>query len=203
MSQIFQPTVAAGGNLIKWDWFQFYDEPPAWKPGDRIIVSWDTALSERDLASYSVCVVLQVRGETIFVLDVVRERLEYPQLQRKVIELHDRWRTVGNNYSLLIENKGSGMSMIQDLRHKNIHAIPIVPEGDKIMRMNAQTARIEARSVSLPRRAGWLDEFRREMLAFPAGRYSDQVDALSQALNHAFNPQRRGEASTSFLNWVY
>jgi hypothetical protein len=62
--------------LIKWNWFQFYDEPPVWKPGDRIIVSWDTALSERDLASYSVCVVLQIRGETIFTLYVVRERLE-------------------------------------------------------------------------------------------------------------------------------
>jgi hypothetical protein len=60
--------------------------------------------------------------------------------------------------------------------------------------MNAQTARIEARSISLPRRAGWLDEFRRELLAFPAGRYSDQVDALSQAMNHAFNPRRQSEA---------
>ena len=55
------------------------------------------------------------------------------------------------------------------------------------MRMNAQTARIEAGSVSLPRQATWLDEFRREILAFPAGRYSDQVDALSQALHRAFN----------------
>jgi predicted phage terminase large subunit-like protein len=202
-AQFQQEPVAQGGNLIKWDWFQFYDEAPAWKPGDRIIASWDTALSERDLASYSVCVVLQIRGETIFVLDVVRERLEYPHLQRKVIELHGRWCTVGNNYSLLIENKGSGMSLIQDLRHKNIHAIAVVPEGDKIMRMNAQTARIEARSVSLPRRAGWLDEFRREMLVFPAGRYSDQVDALSQALNHAVNPQRRGEVSVSILQGLY
>ena len=146
---------------------------------------------------------LQIRGETIFVLDVVRERLEYPHLQRKLIELHGRWRTVGSNYSLLIENKGSGMLLIQDLRHKNIHAIAVVPEGDKIMRMNAQTARIEARSVSLPRRAGWLDEFRREMLVFPAGRYSDQVDALSQALNHAVNPQRRGEVSVSILQGLY
>ena len=40
------------------------------------------------------------------------------------------------------------------------------------MRMNAQTARIEAGSVLLPRRAGWLDEFRREILAFPAGPWS-------------------------------
>lgn len=48
---------------------------------DKIIVSWDTASSERDLASYSVGIVIQVHGETVYVLDVVRERLEYPELR--------------------------------------------------------------------------------------------------------------------------
>lgn len=57
------------------------------------------------------------------------------------------------------------------------------------MRMNAQTARIEAGSVWIPRTASWLDDFRRELLAFPAGRHNDQVDALSQALHRAFNYQ--------------
>jgi phage terminase large subunit-like protein len=60
--------------------------------GDEIIVSWDTAMSEKDLASYSVAVVLQVRGEIVYVLDVVRERFEYPELRRKVIALHRQWR---------------------------------------------------------------------------------------------------------------
>jgi predicted phage terminase large subunit-like protein len=53
--------------------------------------------------------------------------------------------------------------------------------------MNQQTARIEAGSVYLPKQAPWLDEFRHEIMAFPAGRYSDQVDALSQGLNRAFD----------------
>jgi predicted phage terminase large subunit-like protein len=148
-------------------------------------------------------VVVQIRGETVYVLDVLRDRLEYPDLRRKVIELHRRWRQATNNYSLLIENKGSGMSLIQDLTKEHIHAIAVEPEGDKTMRMNAQTARIEAGSVSLPEQAPWLDEFRREIMAFPAGRYSDQVDALSQALNRAFNNKRRGEVSVSFARGLY
>ncbi len=197
-AQYQQEPVAEGGNLIKWDWFSNYDKPPARQSGDRIIVSWDTALSAKELSSYSACVVVQVKGETAYVLDVVRERLEYPDLRRKVIELHGRWRHACNRYELVIENKGSGMSLIQDLRRDNIHAIKIDPDGDKVMRMNEQTARIEAGSVHLPSRAGWLDEFRRELLAFPAGRYSDQVDAFSQALNRAFN-RRRGEVS---WGWV-
>jgi predicted phage terminase large subunit-like protein len=93
------------------------------------------------------------------------------------------------------------MSLIQDLRRDGINAIKVEPEGDKIMRMNQQTARIESGSILLPRRAAWLDEFRKELLAFPAGRYTDQVDAFSQALNRAFN--RRGEVSWGFVEGLY
>jgi predicted phage terminase large subunit-like protein len=100
---------------------------------------------------------------------------------------------------LLIENKGSGMPLIQDLRRDNIHAIAVEPKDDKVIRMNAQTARIEAGSVYLPERAHWLDEFRKELLAFPASRHNDQIDAFSQALDHAFNRRRRGEVSVSFV----
>lgn len=190
-AQYQQTPVAEDGNLVKWAWFRFFDDPPHRIAGDRIIVSWDTALSQKELASYSVAVVLQIRGETVYVLDVVRDRLEYPDLRRKVIALHRQWRTACDGYSLLIEDKGSGMGLIQELRREHIHAIAIKPEGDKAMRMSNQTGHIEAGAVWLPRRAAWLEEFRRELCAFPGGRYDDQVDAFSQALARAFEPRRQ------------
>jgi predicted phage terminase large subunit-like protein len=188
-AQYLQTPVPAGGNLIKWGWFRFYESGPPRNSTDRIVVSWDTAMSAKELACFSACVVLQIRGESIWVLDVFRERLEYPDLKRKVIELHKRWRYTANAYDLLIENKGSGMSLIQDLRDQNIHAVAIDPIGDKVMRMNQQTARVEAGAVSLPKQAPWLDEFRQELMAFPASQHTDQVDAFSQALNHTYNRQ--------------
>jgi predicted phage terminase large subunit-like protein len=197
-AQYQQSPIIVGGNLIKWNWFRVYDQPPARNSRDRIIVSWDTALSAKELASYAACIVLQVRGETVHVLDVVRERLEYPDLKRKVIELHQRWRHAANDYALLIENKGSGMSLIQDLNRENIHAVAVDPQDDNVMRMNAQTARIEAGSISLPRQAPWLNDFQRELMTFPVSRHSDQVDALSQALNRAFNRQG-GEHSCGYV----
>jgi predicted phage terminase large subunit-like protein len=197
-AQYQQAPIVMGGNLIKWDWFKLYDKPPSRNSEDRIVVSWDTALSAKELASYSACVVLQIRGETVHVLDVMRERLEYPDLKRKVIEQHKRWRIVANDYALLIENKGSGTSLIQDLADQHIHAIAVEPAGDKVMRMNQQTARIEAGSVWLPRQTPWLEDFKHEVMAFPAGRYTDQVDALSQALNRAFD-RSRGEHSWGTL----
>jgi predicted phage terminase large subunit-like protein len=197
-AQYQQEPVDPGGNLVKWEWFKFYDGRPLIDAPDRLIVSWDTALSARELASFSACVVLLVKGETAYVLDVIRERLEYPALRRKAIELHKLWRNAANSYELVIENKGSGMSLIQDLQQQGIPAIAIDPVGDKVMRMNQQTARIEGGTVWLPTQAPWLDEFRREMSAFPIGRHSDQVDAFSQALHRAYD-RSKGEFSWGYV----
>jgi predicted phage terminase large subunit-like protein len=188
-AQYQQTPVLEGGNLIKRNWFPVYDDAPYPVAGDRIIVSWDTALSANELSSFSACVVLLVRGESVYLIDVFRQRLEYPELKRKVIVLHHRWKSFTNNYALLIEKMGSGLSLIQDLKQEHIHAVPIRPKEEKIIRMNAQTARIEAGSVHLPRKAPWLDDFFAEILAFPASRYNDQIDALSQALNYVYQPR--------------
>jgi predicted phage terminase large subunit-like protein len=187
-AQYQQTPVPIGGNLIKWSWFKSYDTLPTPQSGDKIIVSWDTALSSSQLADYSACVVLLARGETIYILDVVRARLEYPDLKRAVLHHHNRWRPLASNYALLIEKKGSGLSLIQDLRRESIYAIAIDPNGDKIMRMAAQTAPIEAGAVHVPTHAPWLDEFKKEILSFPFSKHDDQIDALSQALQRAFAP---------------
>jgi predicted phage terminase large subunit-like protein len=50
--------------------------------------------------------------------------------------------------------------------------------------MSAQSAIIENGEVFLPLRAPWLEAFRTEVLAFPHGVHDDQVDSMSQALNH-------------------
>ena len=51
--------------------------------------------------------------------------------------------------------------------------------------MVAQSARIEAGHMHLPKQAEWLDSFLLELLAFPHGRHDDQVDSVSQFLKWA------------------
>jgi predicted phage terminase large subunit-like protein len=48
--------------------------------------------------------------------------------------------------------------------------------------MVAQSAKIEAGHVYLPKDAPWLATFLRELLAFPNGANDDQVDSVSQFL---------------------
>lgn len=87
----------------------------------------------------------------------------------------------------IIENKGSGISLIDDLRQGGAAGMPMPiafdPENDKVTRMATQSAKIESSQMFLPRKATWLDDFRTELLQFPNGRYDDQVDSLSQFLH--------------------
>jgi len=84
---------------------------------------------------------------------------------------------------VLIEDAGSGTHLVQDLKREGrLRPIGIKPEGDKLVRMEAQSAVIEAGHVLLPEAAPWLGDFQTEIMAFPYGRHDDQVDSLSQFL---------------------
>jgi hypothetical protein len=57
------------------------------------------------------------------------------------------------------------------------------PQGDKVMRLYAQTAMIENGFVHLPERAPWLALYLYELTSFPYGRQDDQVDSTAQMLD--------------------
>jgi predicted phage terminase large subunit-like protein len=185
-AQYQQSPIPAGGNMVDWKWFNWFDLDGSVTIDD-IVVSWDTAMKPTELANYSVGTVWGIRGGLYYLIDVIRVRLDYPNLRRKVIEVNGRWQ----NPTILIEDAGSGTSLLQDLYDLDIPAIAIKPEGDKVLRMSAQTAKIEAGAVHLPRHAPWLDDLRSELLAFPNGRHDDQVDSISQALNWISRPRRQ------------
>ena len=174
--------------MVNWSWFNWYD--PNDLTIDEIVISWDTAMKATELSDYSVGTVWGVRGDLYYLLDLVRVRLDFPALKRKVIEVYERWHRFCKP-TILIEDAGSGTSLIQELYDHDIPAIGIRSEGDKVMRMSAQTAKIEAGAVHLPRQAAWLDDLRSELLAFPQGLHDDQVDSISQALNWISRPRRR------------
>ena len=185
-AQYQQCPVPPEGEIVKWEWFQTYESTPALEPGDRIVQSWDTASKAGELNDYSVCTTWLVKGKDYYLRDVLRERLNYPDLRRAVIE-----QAQGHVASdIIIEDKGSGSALIEDLKYEPGIPRPIAftPEGDKTTRMSAQSARIEGKQVHLPRRESWLENFRAELLQFPHGKHDDQVDSLSQFLNWIERP---------------
>src|SRR5262249_45359957 len=185
-AQYLQRPIPEEGNIIKRDWFKFYDWPPRPEPGDRIVQSWDTAMKPDQRNDPSVCTTWRERNGACYLIDVVRERVDYPELKRLVLSLRSKFEPD----AILVEDKGSGTALIQELRNAGSpFPIPIDPKGDKVMRMYVQAAKIEAGQVYLPREAPWLSEFLLEVLAFPRYRHDDQVDSLSQFLNWVQQPQ--------------
>ena len=75
--------------------------------------------------------------------------------------------------------------------------IGVTPDGSKADRMAAQSAKIEAGHVHLPKQADWLDSFLLEVLAFPLSRHDDQVDSVSQFLKWAATRRFRDSRSVS------
>lgn len=178
-AQYQQEPIPESGNIINWDWFQSYSEIPTATRFSRVIQSWDTAMKAHDGSDYSACITLMEVDSSYYILDAYRGKLDFPSLKKKVIDYKERFEAD----SIVIEDKNSGTSLIQQLRSEGIFCIEYKPEGTKADRMVAQSAAIEAGRVHLPKEAPWLDDLQSEIVSFPYGRNDDQVDALSQALH--------------------
>lgn len=179
-SQYQQQPIPPQGEIIKWSWFRRYDSPLRREAGDMVVQSWDTASKGEELSDYSVGTTWLARGDDHYLLDVTREKLNYPDLRRRIGEKAEEYRPK----AIVIEDKGSGTSLLADLGRSRPSGVPrpigYQPKGDKLTRMAAHSALIEAGHMFLPTKASWLDAFHQEMLLFPYGSYDDQVDSVSQ-----------------------
>src|SRR5262249_21735107 len=101
-AQYQQSPIPPGGTIIKRKWLKSYDEVH-YQPGDRIIMSWDIALSETESGDYSACVVLLQRREVFYVLEALRGRFPFDTLMQKVMEVKRRYSSYAS-LTLLIED---------------------------------------------------------------------------------------------------
>lgn len=170
-----------GGNIIKLDWWQWYDEVPHLSC---LIIAVDTSFKKGQDNDYSVALVAGISPEgDIYITDVVRAKYDFPELKDRMIRLNAHYRGRGLR-AFYIEDKASGQSLIQELkRQSGLSVIPYKVNNDKVARVNAITPLIEGGRVYLPKKAPWLDDFVNEAIQFPNGTHDDQVDALSIALD--------------------
>ena len=151
----------------------------------RVVQSWDTANKAGKKNDYSVCTTWgELPDGRIFLINVFREKLEYPDLRRAMVSLFEKYTPA----AVLVEDAGNGTPLIQDLKYE-IKIIPIVPKGskasrlDNILRADAETPTLESGAVWLPESAPWLMDFEAEIVGFPNSAHDDQVDSMTQYLN--------------------
>ena len=169
-----------GGNLIKENWFRRYKPEQLPEDMHAVAISADTAFKAKQANDYSV---FTIGGITevgdIYILGVVRQKMEFPDLKRKASALNAAWRGRGLR-GLWVEDAASGQSLAQELRAST--SIPVLMwkpgSQDKFARANSITPLIEAGRVFIPEEADWLDDWLSEMASFPSSKHDDQVDSL-------------------------
>ncbi|HEX4159985.1 MAG TPA: phage terminase large subunit [Rhizomicrobium sp.] len=185
LAQYQQAPCPREGVMVKTKWFPRY--APHELPGnfEARVISCDTANKASELSDYTVFTVWGVKDRHLWLLSVLRRRMEYYELKRVLKEEIARHRA----NVVLIEDRASGTQLIQELGWENVRGIkPCQPAGDKQMRLWAQAATMEQGFVHLPKEAPWLDDYLRELTSFPNARHDDQVDSTTQAIAWAAQP---------------
>ena len=118
--------------------------------------------------------------------------MKYPELRQRAKD--DFKATYGPDNAnvdlLLIEDKGSGIPLIQDLQRAGLPIRKYNPgRPDKVMRLHAISHIVYNGRVYIPESKNvsgefvtWAEDFLREVCAFPNSPHDDYVDCLSQGL---------------------
>ena len=180
--QYLQIPAPRSGGMVKVDWLARtrYRTPP--ETFIKVVQSWDTAFKAAEINDPSVCTTWGEAANGYYLLDCFVIRGDYPTVKRAIQSKYAEFKPD----VVLIEDKASGQSLIQELRQLTDMAIVgINPEGDKLSRMYAACGAFESGRVWVPESAAWLSEYEAELFLFPMAKHDDRVDSTSQYINWA------------------
>lgn len=184
------PAPAEGGLFKRSNW-RWYPAPKwvtradgsNWIHGaDDIVQSWDMTFKDTKGSDFVVGQVWARFGADVFLLDQIRDRLDFPATCRALQALSAKWPQAN---AKLVEDKANGPAVIAQLRSTVPGLIAVNPKDSKYARASAVSPFQEAGNVLLPEPsiAPWIDDFIVEHSSFPNGAHDDQVDGTSQALS--------------------
>jgi predicted phage terminase large subunit-like protein len=179
-AQYQQNPTPPDGNMIKAAWLRRYNSVPSRKKFRSMILSCDPAGKTDVKNDYTAITVVGIDAKELYLLHVERGHWTVVEMQNRIQALAAQWEAT----HIIVEDTASGMGLIQLLKEQT--RLPVIgqhPTDDKETRMSRHEGRFEAGRILLPVEAPWLVDFEHELLAFPNGRYDDQVDALMLLLD--------------------
>jgi predicted phage terminase large subunit-like protein len=160
-------------------------------PDEMVRKSACTRMFSIDLATsktgdHTVILIADVlRAKKIVIIrDIVRKRLEGPEVEGLI---DSTFRREGNVRRIIIEAVGAAQSTSQYLKRRGLPIVPYNPgKNDKASRALFASARLAGGGIYWRQNAPWTRDFENELLNFSgaAGGVDDQVDALSQLVDH-------------------
>lgn len=185
-------------GIIKRTWFKKWPSKNAMPTFDFVLQSYDTAFTEKTENDPTACLAFGIfrpgpdEPYAMMIIDAWKDHLKYPDLRVKAIE--DYKSTYGDQEApvdlILIEEKGSGITLVQDLQRAGLPIRAYNPgRPDKVMRLHAVSHLIFNGRVYIPESrkvqgefVSWAEDFISEVCGFPNSEHDDYVDCLSQGL---------------------
>lgn len=188
------------GGILRRAWWQRYAQP-LWEVRDdgsrwvhgtgvEVIQSWDMAFKDTKGSDFVVGQVWAKAQNQAYLLDQVRDRLDFTATLKAVQALTVKWPQARTK---LVEDKANGTAVINALKQGTGYGlIPVSPKESKEARASAVAPVVEGGQVWVPSHlvAPFGDELVEEAAVFPNGSHDDQVDACSQALQRLFLERR-------------
>lgn len=147
----------------------------------RIVQSWDCAIKASETNSYSVCTTWFELDDRFLLRHVWRKHVEFPEMLHAMHELAAQF----HPDCILVEDKASGQSAIQELRRSKLPVIALSVDSDKTARARAAAPTAEAGKIWIMRDAPWARLYLDELCNFPKSEFTDQVDSTTQFINWA------------------
>jgi predicted phage terminase large subunit-like protein len=116
----------------------------------------------------------------IILLNSIKARMEFPELKEMAHEQYLEWEPD----SFIVEKKGSGTPLYQELRRMGLVVQEYTPHrgsGDKMARLNSVADIIKSGLVWVPQ-TRWAEEVVEEIAGFPFMSNDDLVDSTVMAL---------------------
>jgi predicted phage terminase large subunit-like protein len=187
--QLQQRPSPAEGGIIKRHWWRYWEPVRSGAVGatllpqrfDQVVISVDCAFKDLKTSDFVGMQVWGRRGADKFLLDRIKERLDYVATENTFERLCLKWPNARAKY---IEEKANGAALISRMRGKIPGLIPVNPTDSKIARVYAEIPQIEAGNVylPLPTNAPWVNDFIEECAGFPNAAHDEDPDCMCLAL---------------------
>ena len=167
------------GNYFRASWLKSYVTQP---PLDTLAVygASDYAVTA-DGGDYTVHVVVGVDPEGhMYLLDLWRKQAASDEWVEAFCSLVKEWkpREWAEEQGQIKAGVGPFLERMQRERSAFVYRRDFPTRGDKAVRAQSIRGRMALDGLYVPQGTGWLADLRSELLAFPAGKHDDCVDAL-------------------------
>lgn len=185
------PTPDAGGMFTRASFRYFrdvgeyyeMDNYRALKAKCRYFQTVDTAMKETQQSDFTVISTFALTPDArLLIVNVERARLEVPKQWPHIRNSIRAARRLGRYLWTAVEDKGSGVGLLQTARKRGVPMRALKADRDKVTRATPASVWYENEMVYHLEGAPWVGPLEAELLTFPNGKHDDQVDTVAYAV---------------------